>query len=283
MPPRNSPTARQARLGAELRRMRERAGLTAREAATQLGVTPMRMSHIEIGRFGVSEERMRKFASHYGCADRVYLDALAELTGRQERGWWEKYQGLLPQKSLDLAAFEWHASSLRGLQIVHIPGLLQTEAYIRALFSYMPQEARPRNLDAIVDFRMQRQAVLERKDPVPCTVFIHEAALRMKVGDSNVVREQMDLIAKSSERPNLTVRVVPFSAEGFVCMGYAMQYMAGGAPQLDTVQIDEVHGSAFLDAEEELDRYRTVLRTVERFALGAEASRDFVLRIARES
>ncbi|GAA2724022.1 MULTISPECIES: helix-turn-helix transcriptional regulator [Streptomyces] len=282
MPPRNNPTARQARLGTELRKMRERAGLTAREAAAQLGVTPMRMSHIEIGRLGVSEERLRKFAMHYGCSDSAYIDALAELTGRQERGWWEKHQGLLPQRSLDLAALEWHASGIDGLQIVHIPGLLQTEAYTRAIFSHMPQEARPSNLDAIVDFRMRRQEVLDREDPPPYRAFIHEAALRMKVGDRNVVRQQLELIAARSERPGTTVRVVPFSAEGFVCMGYAMQYMAGGVPRLDTVQIDEVHGSVFLDAQEELERYRAVLRTVDRLALGVEASRDFVRSIARE-
>ncbi|GHF44543.1 transcriptional regulator [Streptomyces mashuensis] len=283
MPPRNNPTARQARLGAELRKMRERVGLTAREAAAQLGVTPMRLSHIEIGRFGVGEERLRTMAALYGCADEAYVDALAKLTGRQERGWWREYQGRVPQKLLDLAAFEWHARRITSQQIVYVPGLLQTRAYSEAIFSYMPPEARPRNLDLVLDFRMRRKSALDRVDAVPYQFFVHEAALRMKVGDRGVVRDQLELIVKSSEQRGVTVRVIPFAAEGFVCMGFAMQYFAGDVPQLDTVQIDEVHDSLFLDAETELERYRTVLRTADRLALDAEASREFVLQILSET
>ncbi len=282
MPPRNNPTARQARLGAELRKMRERAGMTAREAAAQLGVTPMRMSHIEIGRHGVSGERLLKFASHYGCTDRSYVDALMMMTGRQERGWWEKYQGAVSQKLLDLATFEWHAQSIHGLQIVHVPGLLQTEAYTRALFTHLPPEIKPPDIELIVDFRMRRREVLDRENPPPYTAFVHEAALRMKVGSRQVVSEQLVHLAASSERSGVAVRVVPFSAEGYVCLGFAMQYLASHVPRLDTVQVDEVHGIVFLDAEEQLAKYRTVLRTLESFALGVEASRDLILSIARE-
>ncbi|MEV4442270.1 Scr1 family TA system antitoxin-like transcriptional regulator [Streptomyces sp. NPDC049577] len=111
---------------------------------------------------------------------------------------------------------------------------------------------------------------------------MHEAALRMKVGDRKVAREQLDFIVAASERPGIDVRIVPFSAEGFVCMGYAMQYLTSSVPKLDTVQVDHVHGSVFLDAEDQLERYRAVQRTLERFALGVEASRDFVLGVARE-
>src|SRR2546422_10485526 len=70
MPPRTNPTARQERLGAELRKMREAAGVTAREAAGLLGSGPTQISHIEAGRFGISEDRIRRLAAHYACNDR---------------------------------------------------------------------------------------------------------------------------------------------------------------------------------------------------------------------
>ncbi|WP_405742568.1 helix-turn-helix domain-containing protein [Streptomyces sp. NBC_01525] len=58
MPPRNVPTARQARLGGELRKLRERAGKTAREAAGMMSTDQAKISHIEAGRVGVSEEKL---------------------------------------------------------------------------------------------------------------------------------------------------------------------------------------------------------------------------------
>ncbi|MEV4436198.1 helix-turn-helix transcriptional regulator [Streptomyces sp. NPDC049585] len=282
MPPRNHPTARQARLGAELRKMRERAGLTAREAAAQLGVTPMRMSHIEIGRLGVSEERLRKFATHYGCSDSAYIDALAGLTGRQERGWWETFKGCVTPADIDLVELEWHAQRLASLQIVYIPGLLQTASYTRALFRYLRPDAEPSDFDAVVEFRGRRRAVLDRASPVPFTAIIHEAALRMKVGDRRLAREQLDFLLESIARPGVTVRVVPFSADGFAGMGSSMLYAAGRVPELDTVLIDHVHGSVFLDAADELVHYRDRLRRAESSALGPEETKDLIRRIAQE-
>ncbi|MFK4187790.1 helix-turn-helix domain-containing protein [Streptomyces sparsogenes] len=282
MPPRSNPTARQERLGAELRKMRERAGMTAREAAKRLGVSPMQMSHMEVGRLGVSEERLRALADQYHCGDAALVNALVAMATERVRGWWEEYRGTLAATSLDLAALEWHSTHMRCLQVVHIPGLLQVEPYMRALFTYARPTHASDHLEAVIDFRLRRREVLEREDPPAFTAIIHEAALLMKVGDRNAAREQMDFIMEKSELPNVTVRVVPFSAEGFAGMGYAMTYAAGPLPQLDTVQIDHMHGSDFLHAETQLDYYRALLRTVEASALGPEKSRDFIHRIARE-
>ncbi|MEV4742332.1 helix-turn-helix transcriptional regulator [Streptomyces sp. NPDC049555] len=269
-------------MGVELRKLREHAGIPAREAARVAGVDQGKMSNIESGRAAVSEERLRRLAAHYGVTDSALVDALVSLATERVRGWWEKYHGVVTPRSVDLAVAEWQARSISSLQVVHIPGLLQTEAYARSLFTQLPPELQPDDVELIVDFRMRRQELLDRDDPPPYTVFVHEAALRMRVGARSVVREQLLQVAESSERPGVTVRVVPFAAEGYVCMGYTMQYLASDVPQLDTVQVDEALGSVFLDAEEWLKRYRTVLGTLERFALDAESSRDLVLSIARE-
>ncbi|GAA0937713.1 helix-turn-helix domain-containing protein [Streptomyces rhizosphaericus] len=282
MPPRSNPTARQERLGAELRKMRERAGMTAREAAGRLGVSPMQMSHMEVGRIGVSAERLRTLADHYCCADRALVDALAAMATERVRGWWEDYRGTLAPMSLDLAAMEWHSRRMRALQVVHIPGLLQVEPYMRALFTYARLNHASDHLEAVIDFRLRRRNVLERDDPPEFTAIIHEAALLMRVGDRKAAREQLEHILETSELPGVTVCVVPFSAEGFAGMGYAMTYAAGPVPQLDTAQIDHFHGIDFLHTEAQLEHYRALLRTVESSAMSAEDSRAFIHRIARE-
>ena len=101
MPPRSNPTARQERLGAELRKMRERAGFTARDAAAFLASNPMQMSHVESGRSGISEERVRRLADYYRCDDRAYVDALVEMANERGRGWWEEYRGILLNRQND--------------------------------------------------------------------------------------------------------------------------------------------------------------------------------------
>src|SRR6478735_5854932 len=76
MPPRDNPTARQARLGCELRKLREQAGRTAREAAGLISTDQSKISHMEAGRIGISEARIRRLASFYACDDAVLIEAL---------------------------------------------------------------------------------------------------------------------------------------------------------------------------------------------------------------
>ncbi|WP_370592846.1 helix-turn-helix transcriptional regulator [Streptomyces sp. NBRC 110028] len=263
----------------ELRKMRERADMTAREAGELLGTGPIQISHIEAGRIGVSEERLRRLAENYHCDDSELIETLVDMATERGRGWWEDYRGALATPALDIAALEWHARSLSTLQVVYVPGLLQAEPYTRALLTYARSSFSADHLEALVDFRMQRRAVLHREDPPEYTATIHEAALRMRVGDRVVAGEQLRYILERSELPGVTVRVIPFSADGFAGMGDSMLYATGPVPRLDTVQVDQAHGSAFLDGESQLDHYRKRLVIAERAALSPEGSRDFIRRI----
>ncbi|MFF4157030.1 helix-turn-helix domain-containing protein [Streptomyces sp. NPDC001678] len=282
MPPRTNPTARQVRLGSELRKLRERAGVAARDAARVAGVDQGKMSLFESGRAAVSEERLRRLVDHYGVADSALVDALVALAIERGRGWWEKYRGDVGPNVLDLAALEWHSRAMQSLQIMHVPGILQCESYTRALFVYLSSHYTPDRVNATVRFRMQRRKVLDRENPPTFTAIIHEAALRMRVGDRKVAREQLDHVLSEAERPNVTIRVVPFEAERFAGMGYSMLYLAADVPRLDTVQVDHVHGTVFFGAEEELDRYRNRWRQVEESALSPVETRDFLHRVASE-
>ncbi|QLE76215.1 helix-turn-helix domain-containing protein [Streptomyces rectiverticillatus] len=274
-------TARQERLGAELRKLRERAGVTARQAGAVVGLDQAKMSHLEAGKITVGEKRARALAAHYGVQDANLIEALAERAAERSRGWWEKYRGRMGQGALDLAELEWHASSLQSLQIVNVPGILQTEAYMRALFSYVTAELRSYDLNTVVAFRMRRAEVLERDNPPSFTAIVHEAALRMRVGDRKVARDQLDSLLAASDQPDVVIRVVPFEAERFGGMGYSMLYVAD-RHGFDTVQVDHAHDSSFFHAEDQLAKYRNRWRMVESAALGTRKTRDFIYRITRE-
>ncbi|MFF9091732.1 helix-turn-helix domain-containing protein [Streptomyces sp. NPDC014776] len=279
MPMRSEPTARQMRLAVELRRLRDSAGLTAREAAALLGVSPPHISQIESGLAGVSEKRVRRLATNYSCSDTELIDALVAMATERTRGWWEEYRERLPTPFLDLAELEYHATFLREVQFLFVPGVLQTEHYARAVFSYRVPELPADELEMRVRHRMQRQ---EAVTGTPYEAIIHEAALRIMVSDRAAARAQLAHLLERSDAAHVTVRVIPFQLEGFAGAASAMTYAGGVVPRLDTVVRDGPHGAAFIDSEAQLAAFRTLFHKVEDASLDPERSRDLIHRLAKE-
>ncbi|MEV1067547.1 helix-turn-helix transcriptional regulator [Streptomyces sp. NPDC050263] len=275
---RQDPTARQMRLATELRRLREAAGLTSREAAALLGVSGSQMSQIEAGLTGVSEKRLRRMAAQYARTDETFVDALVAWATDRTRGWWEEYRGLLPTPFLDLAELEHHATSLREAQFLFVPGLLQTAGYARAVFADRIPELPVEELELRVCHRMRRKEMLEGS----YEAIIHEAALRIMVGDRSASRAQLGHLLELSEAAHITVRVIPFELQGFTGAANAMTYADGPVPKLDTVVRDGPQGAAFIDSEAQLGAFRTLFRKVEAVSLEAERSRDFIHKLASE-
>ncbi|MFH8403722.1 Scr1 family TA system antitoxin-like transcriptional regulator [Streptomyces sp. NPDC018019] len=282
MPPRKAPTARQRRVGVELRKMREHAGLALGEAAGLLGTDRTTISNTESGRFGVSGERVRAWATHYACPDTDYVDALAAMAEERIHGWWEDYRDDLSSGVLDLAELEHHAVALRQVTIMHMPGLLQSEDYARAVFEEAVPPLEPAALRRRLSHRLRRRDVLDRTTPPSCTFLIHEAALRMEFGGRAVARTQREFLLKQMERDNVEVRIIPFGP-GFPNAGSSTLYVHGPVPQLDTVQTDIPTGPTFLDAETRLANYRAVLDRTQERSLPAAKSADFIRQIAKQA
>ncbi|MEU0740653.1 helix-turn-helix transcriptional regulator [Streptomyces sp. NPDC006134] len=282
MPVRKPSTERQRRLGAELRKMRERVGMTINEAATLHRTDRTTVSNTESARSGVSSDRVRVWAANYRCPDAKYIDALADMARERGPYWWDEYRQVLPTGLLDIAEMEHYASALRSAQIMHMPGLLQHPDYMRGIFAEAVPAMAPTDLERHVAFRVRRAQVLDRSDPPPCEFLIHEAALRMRFGDRGVLLRQLEHLLKQSERPNVTLRVVPFSAGGFANAGSSTLYACGPVPQLDMVQIDVPTGVTFLHADTHLVNYRAVLDRMRERALEPDESIDFVRDVAHE-
>ncbi|MET9966252.1 helix-turn-helix transcriptional regulator [Streptomyces sp. NPDC006356] len=282
MPRRRQPTARQARLGAELLKLREAARLNGREAAVLLGTDAARLSQIESGVGGVSEDTVRRLATNYSCVDTELIDALVVMATERLRGWWEDYRGRLPNSFLDLAELEHHATYRLDVEFLHVPGLLQTQDYARAVFSYRVPELPDDDLERRVGHRMARKVIIEDPDPIPYAGVIHEAALRIRVGDRPAMRAQLIAILERSEADHIAVRVIPFDLDGFAGATNAMMYVGGAVPKLDTAVRDAPQGAGFIDSEAQLGAFRTLFRKVEAVSLDPERSRDFILRLAKE-
>ncbi|GGQ69465.1 helix-turn-helix domain-containing protein [Streptomyces althioticus] len=274
---RREPTARQMRLATELRRLREAAGLTSRQAASLLGVAPAQITHIESALAGVSEQRVRRLTSHYACTDAEFVDALVAMATDRTQGWWEEYRGVLPASFLDLSELEHHARFLRHVAILYVPGLLQTEEYSRAVFSARLPELTAEELESRIRHRKERQ-----RFAIPYEAVIHEAALRIRVSDRATSRAQLMRLLELSEADHISVRVIPLDRDDFPMASGTMTYVGGPLPKLDTVVRDALHGTVFIDSEAQLNTYRTSFRKVEEASLDPEKSRDFIRSLVKE-
>ncbi|GCB45849.1 higA protein [Streptomyces sp. NL15-2K] len=240
------------------------------------------ISNIESGRFGISEERLRRLASIYECDDTELIDALAAMTGGRVRGWWDEYRGKIPPDFVDVAELEHHAKSLRTLQTAHIPGLFQTEDHARALFDLFVPPLPRLEVELRVAHRLARHGVVAADPGVPYAGLIYEAALHLRIGGRHVAKAQLKRLLEESERPNVRLLVIPLTAEGFPMAGDTMMYAAAASPHLDTVEVDSPIGAVFIDSPTQLSNFRRRLDLVEQVALNPEKSRDRILEIAGE-
>ncbi|MEU9633514.1 Scr1 family TA system antitoxin-like transcriptional regulator [Streptomyces tendae] len=118
--------------------------------------------------------------------------------------------------------------------------------------------------------------------PTANETVVHEAALRIRLGDRAVSRAQLHRLLDESEREHITVRVIPFDTDHFAGASAAMMHVGGPLPQLDTVLRDSPNGTAFLDAQSQLERFRTLFRKVEQASLDPNRTRDFIHHLAKE-
>ncbi|RPK40083.1 DUF5753 domain-containing protein [Streptomyces sp. NBC_01174] len=262
--------------------MREHIGMTINEAAVLHRTDRTTVSNTESARSGVSSDRVRVWAANYRCPNAQYVDALWGMARERGPNWWDEYRDSLPAGLLDIAEMEHHASRLRFAQIMHVPGVLQQPDYMRGIFAEAVPTMDPVDLERHVEFRVKRSALLDGPDAPLCEFLLHEAVLRMRFGDRNVLRRQLAHLLEQSERPNVTLRVVPFEAGGFANAGSSTLYACGPVPELDTVQIDVPTGVTFLHAETYLANYRVVLDRMRDRAIEADASLGFIRRMAKE-
>lgn len=205
----HSPSLRRRRLSTELRRARERAGLTTTQTVKSLKWAAGKLSKIENAETQtVKAADLDKMLDLYKVTDPTVREAMHQLArDAKERGWWSKYRDVFKDETLP--DFEAEASGLRTYESQVIPGLLQTPDYARAIFEgglYTGAEEVRRRTEA----RMARREILTKFDPVHLRVVMDEAALRRLIGGSQVMTEQLRHLLHMARMPHIHLQVLPF-------------------------------------------------------------------------
>lgn len=248
-----NPTYRQRRFGVELRRLRERGGLSSGEAAALLGMKQPQLSNVEAGKTGLSRDRVELLARTSGAISHTCVDALAELGQRTGKGWWSDYRQLLGAAHLDLAELEDAACLMRTYEPMFVPGLLQTRAYAEAIHRGGYRPASEEEREAQVEFRVRRQRVLTGERAPRLHAVVHEAALGASFDDREVMRGQLLHLIEMARLPHVTIQILPF--HGTIAFGTGFVMIEPEAPELSTVIVSHIEQSLYLDGADTVAKY----------------------------
>ncbi|MEU4730873.1 MULTISPECIES: helix-turn-helix domain-containing protein [unclassified Streptomyces] len=289
----HGPAVRRRKLGEELRALRDRSGLTSGEAARIVGWHQSKISRIETGRSGVKPEDIRLLLDAYGeivrPEQRALLEALSASaagpgdTGRG-RQWWHDYRGLLPQEYRDFISLEAGARSARTVELSVVPGLLQTPGYARAVTRAALGGLPEPKVDALVDVRLARQAVLRADPPLELSAVLDEAVLRRQIGGPGVMAEQLRHLVEVSRLPQVRLQVLPFSVGGHLGLtGPFVIFSFPNIADLDVVVLDHLTSSLYLERKEDLEAYSAAFRTIQAHALPPQDSSDLISSLAGDA
>lgn len=272
-------TARRRELGAALRRLRERCGISGQEMAARLQWTPSVLSRMENGKRPVTAMEVVKYTSVCGVFG-AEQDALIRLADEPDDYRLKCHEGKIPDELRALMFHEQTASKIEVLEPIYLPGLLQTHDYIRALLK-VNRHIDPADIDNLVLLRLARREALTRIDPAQSEFFVHENAMRMLVGSAKIMTEQMLHLLFVSGRPQCSIRVIPRSshADGAVIGSFHIFSYRDGAP---IIYVEHQTTSEFLENSKDLDAYRATLERVASVALSEPESRSFIVELASD-
>ncbi|MFG3014377.1 helix-turn-helix domain-containing protein [Streptomyces cinerochromogenes] len=279
------PTVRTRRLGSELRRLREAAGLKVDDVVARTGMPQSKISRVESARLGIRPDDLNALLDLYGVADFAQRDALHSFArdGRK-RGWWQTYRDFISPAYADLISLEADAVNMRSYQSTLIPGLLQTPAYARATISAIRMTSLPDEVETLVTVRQARQSVLTRPDPLELWVVIHEAALRPRVkSDPGIMREQLQWLLDRQQLPHVSIQVLPMDAPPHV--GLSGSFAVLGFPEtadLDVVHIESLTSALYVEDPAEVSRYGSAFEHLRAAALPLDESADLIAQLKDE-
>ncbi|GAA2479350.1 helix-turn-helix transcriptional regulator [Winogradskya consettensis] len=261
------PTLRRRRLGTELKRCRERAGLTQESVSRHFEWHAAKVTRIETARVAVTPRDVRDLLTLYGIDDEQYREALLELArSSKQKTWWTDYRDIM--RPGNFVGLEAEASSLRAWEPIIVPGLLQTEAYIRALMRTGRSWDPPAQMDRRVALRLKRQSRLSGANPLELTAIIDESVVRRSVGGPEVMDDQLRHLIDMAKLPNVTLQVLPFDAGEHPFLGGSAALLEfRETTHLDVVYLEGLAGDLYEEQHSEVARYRAEFERLSTRAL----------------
>jgi transcriptional regulator with XRE-family HTH domain len=279
-----SPVVQRRRLRTELRRARLDAGLTQEQVATAMDWSLSKLIRIENGSVGISLNDLKAILAHYKITDEKRATELIALSrGARERSWWSDYRDL-PPRLVQLIEYESASFIIRNFQPMLIPGLLQTEEYATTTTRTLRPQATAQEVRTTVELRMKRQQLLQQSEMPLMFFIVDEGAVRRLVGGQEAMRRQIRRLLGESEKPTVTIELVPFSAGAHPGMqGPFMLFEFPDAEDDDALYLEGPSESRWnRDDPEEISSFRERFEVLRELSLGPQGSVDLLHRLLGE-
>ncbi|MFL6124949.1 helix-turn-helix domain-containing protein [Actinophytocola sp.] len=265
-------------LGEELRRLREACGLKLTEVVARIGISESYLSRIENGRRVPNPEDVAALLVVYGVTGERRLDLLTLAKRAGQPGLWQR-EGSFESRFATLKILESRATSLVSFEPLMIPGLLQTMPYARASLQKTLMLDDREGLDQRVIGRIQRQGVLRKVDAPRLVALLGEPALRCPIGGREVLRAQLRYLVEVSERPNVSLQIVPTSVGGHPGLVGSFMRMSF-ADRSSVVVLENQTSSLYLEDHSDVAPYDRAVKTLLTMAISEEDSVRFVAEMA---
>ncbi|MZE76929.1 helix-turn-helix domain-containing protein [Streptomyces xinghaiensis] len=279
-----APTVLRLVLGKRLQDLRERAGLSFAEAGRALDVTHATVRRMEKAEVGLKIPYVEKLLRVYGVTDQRDIDAFVSLAREANQpGWWHRYRDVLPEWFSAFVALEGEASVIRAYEPHYVPGLLQTEAYARAVLRAGMPHAPQAEVERLAALRAERQSLLTKDDPPLLWVVMDETVLRRPIGGPEVMRAQIDRLIEATEMPRVRLQLMPFSAGPHPAMYGPFHIFRFPLPELpDVVYSESLVGAVYVDQRDDVSAFLEALDRMCAQAAPAHTTRTVLGGIRKE-
>jgi hypothetical protein len=239
-----------------LKRCREAAGLTQESVSREFEWHTAKVTRIETARVAVTPRDVKDLLTLYGVQDERYREELMNLARQsRERTWWTDYRDLIRPGSF--IGLEAGASAMRAWEPTVVPGLLQTEDYIRALIRSGRSSDPDKDIDRRVSLRMIRQDRLTGVQPLDFFAVIDESVLTRMIGSEDVMAGQLERLIERAQLPNVTVRILPMDAGAHPFLGGPAALLEFyESTHMDVVYLEGIAGDYYAEQPSEVARYR---------------------------
>jgi transcriptional regulator with XRE-family HTH domain len=257
---RAGPTVRRMLVGAKLRRLRTDLGLSREEAGEAIRASEWKIHRLENGQVGFKDRDIIDLLRLYGVTDPDEVAAFVVLAREANTpGWWQHYGDVLPQWFRTYVDLESAASLIRTYEGQFVPGLLQTDDYIRAVIHNASLES-SEEVGRRVRLRMARQTLLTGDHPPRLWAVVDEAALRRPVGGREVMRGQLERLIAATKLPNVTLQILPFARGAHPALMGAFSILRFDDRELpDVVYLEHLTNAVYLDRRDEVENYLDVM------------------------
>jgi transcriptional regulator with XRE-family HTH domain len=276
----SSPAVRQRELGRRLRELRNARNLTVEDVAERLICPATKINHLETGARRATLRDVRDLCELYNVDESISTELMDLARSAREPVWWTQYEDLNLDPYLGL---EEDAITITSYTTYHVPALLQTEEYTRAVIKAIAPKMDPQILEQRVEARMRRQHVLEKDNRPYYRVLLDEAVLRRNVGGSTVVLAQIDKILEAERSSKAIIQIIPFDVgpnpaqdSNFVLLEFGDRSSIS-----PIVFVEGLAGNLYLEKSADVARYREALDYLRDSALSPRDSKSHMVRLRK--